>query len=391
MPYAKNARFSPEKGCLPGTREEAIKQITEWADSCDENAPPIFLLTGVAGSGKSAIAHAVARHFQDREGPARLGSSFCFVRSELATRYPENFFSTITRDLAALDPRRRKYLVDLINRDPSLKTTRSVVTQFEQFFIGCGKDLGKGEPTIVIVIDALDESGDHPSQRKQLLDIFAKRGHDIPPNFRFLVTSRREIDIEKLIGKRHIFHLQMDDISSTSTERDIALFIKAELVDAEDIPEDTNWQLQLVEKSEGLFQWAVTACRFIQGNEKIGLPPSEQLKLILSTSKHQRQSSSLDDLYKEILQRVVDTEDDDSLCRFQITMGMILAAAEPLSISSLDRLHCKEDLHISQVVAQLHSLLSGDLVQPHFVTSSPIKTVAELFTLTFQWHITPLS
>ena len=30
MPYVKGARFDPDKGCLPGTHENIIEEITQW-------------------------------------------------------------------------------------------------------------------------------------------------------------------------------------------------------------------------------------------------------------------------------------------------------------------------------------------------------------------------
>jgi polynucleotide 5'-kinase involved in rRNA processing len=64
IPYAKGARFDPAKGCLPGTCDTIIKEIIRWVNSPNgDNTPHIFLLSGVAGSGKSAIAHTIANLF----------------------------------------------------------------------------------------------------------------------------------------------------------------------------------------------------------------------------------------------------------------------------------------------------------------------------------------
>ena len=72
MPYAKGARFDPDKGCLPGTREAIIEEITQWVNSPDgDNVSQIFFLSGVAGSSKFAIM----RLFDQQ---MRLGSSYCF-------------------------------------------------------------------------------------------------------------------------------------------------------------------------------------------------------------------------------------------------------------------------------------------------------------------------
>jgi hypothetical protein len=64
MPYAKGAWFDPDKRCLPGTHEHIIEEISQWINSSNEAvAHRVFFLTGVAGSGKSMIAHTIAQRF----------------------------------------------------------------------------------------------------------------------------------------------------------------------------------------------------------------------------------------------------------------------------------------------------------------------------------------
>lgn len=101
MPYASGARYVQEKGCLPGTREAIIQEIYDILNNPAEDAPRVCLLTGVAGSGKSAVAHSIARLYDEQQ---RLGSSYCFARSDVAKRNPQNVFSTISRDLSDHDP-----------------------------------------------------------------------------------------------------------------------------------------------------------------------------------------------------------------------------------------------------------------------------------------------
>ncbi|KDQ10762.1 hypothetical protein BOTBODRAFT_75706, partial [Botryobasidium botryosum FD-172 SS1] len=68
----------PEQGCLSDTREALLEEIWQWIKCSDtSDGAKIFCLTGVAGSGKSAIAHTVARRCHE-EG--LLASSFFFSR-----------------------------------------------------------------------------------------------------------------------------------------------------------------------------------------------------------------------------------------------------------------------------------------------------------------------
>ena len=50
--------------CLDGTRVDILQRIREWGSSSD--GPNIFLLTGIAGTGKSTIARTVAEEFKTK-------------------------------------------------------------------------------------------------------------------------------------------------------------------------------------------------------------------------------------------------------------------------------------------------------------------------------------
>ena len=106
MRYSQNARFNPEKVCLPNTQTAILDKIFEWVASDtlaagDGERKSIFLLHGVAGTGKSAIANTIASRLFAMK---RLGGSFCFSRDDLVNRNAENMFSTIARGMADLDP-----------------------------------------------------------------------------------------------------------------------------------------------------------------------------------------------------------------------------------------------------------------------------------------------
>jgi hypothetical protein len=236
MPYAKGARYDPDKGCLPGTREKIIGEIVQWVNSPNEDtAPRLFFLSAVAGYGKSAVAHEVARQFDEL---GRLGSSYCFDRADQVNRHPRNLLSTIASDIADLDLHWKKSLCDVVVGNRSLRTTRSPTEQFVNFILEPAKALTTIGP-IVIVIDAFDESGDI-SSRKPLLEVLARRAADLPTNFRILITARPEKDILKALSEKQcIRYRHLDDIDKSSNEHDISLFIEMAL---SDIPElESKW------------------------------------------------------------------------------------------------------------------------------------------------------
>ncbi|KIM86900.1 hypothetical protein PILCRDRAFT_815342 [Piloderma croceum F 1598] len=369
MPYAKGARFDPDKGCLPGTREAIIDEITQWVNSPDgDNVCRIFFLSGVAGSGKSAIAHAIAHLFDQQK---RLGSSYCFDRADQVNRRPSNLLSTISLNIADLDQNWKTCLYNTIKGNRSLCTTLSVTEQFKNFILDPAKALTTVGP-ILIVIDAMDESAEEVS-RKTLLDVLAKGISDLPSNFRFLITARPEREIVNAFsGNRHIFCKHMNTIDEASNHADITLFVKSQLSGVHSLElewPNKHWCRMLIESSGGLFQWASTACRAIK-ETKGGLRPTERLSRFVSSGR------GLDELYIEVLHQVFDAEDDTVMSRFRSVMGAILVTRIPLSISTHSELRADDDPAdlVELIVQSLGSLLSG-VNQPHI----PIRALHASF------------
>ncbi|KAG2127907.1 uncharacterized protein EDB93DRAFT_1269722 [Suillus bovinus] len=73
--YADGAGLNTRKQCLQGTCTEILSQITEWVNSTGDDIPCMLWLSGPAGKGKLAIAHTIAKWFEDVGG---LGSCYAF-------------------------------------------------------------------------------------------------------------------------------------------------------------------------------------------------------------------------------------------------------------------------------------------------------------------------
>lgn len=366
MPYAASAGFDPAKKCLDGTRVEIIDEIFLWASSTEDNGKNVLLLTGFAGTGKSTIAHSVAHRFRALN---RLGSMFCFDRAKPADRHPRNIFRTIARDLADLDVNWRKLLSPHV-KTREARTTDSPVTQFNEFIWAPSQGLTSSQDalivgTVLIIIDALDECAKW-GERSVLIDILSARTADLPSNFRILITSRGEEDIEAAFrDKPHVHQLRTSDI--TSTDKDVEVFVRNRLQSLSgnaklDMEDATKW---LTRSAEGLFQWANTACRFIQGER--GADPAEQLqklKLVVSRQELLTELDALDKLYSNILFETFSMEKPEVQKRLKTVMGWVVAAREPLSKSSLRELGRLSGADpngnaVDLIIPSLGSLLSG--------------------------------
>jgi len=201
---------------------------------------------------------------------------------------------------------------------------------------------------VVIVIDALDESGKAVETRSDLLHILAGKLQDstithiakLPKNFRIIVTSRPLHDIEaELAGARHIERISIDDIPPATVEGDIHAYISNKLEGLSDLGHREC--AALAKKADGLFEWARLACKSIKAPPP-GLSPIESFDAVVSRNPAERENL-LYDMYQFILTEIMRTNKSThstsrhkQLTRFRSVMGQILGASEPLPLESLN-------------------------------------------------------
>ncbi|KAG2352652.1 hypothetical protein BDR07DRAFT_1615578 [Suillus spraguei] len=340
MAYAAGAGQDSRKQCLPGTRTEILSRIMGWINNTADDIPRVLWLSGPAGTA------------------GRLGSCFCFDRYSEADHRHEKIFSTIARDMADRDQEFRRALSDAkLLMEPLGKLSESSVGP------------------IVIVIDALNESGGVETRRDLLRILAGKlRNSDIPPitelpnNVRFIVTSAplRDIDAE-FDGASHILRISMGDIRPEVTRRDIHAYVSVELEGLSDFG-DREFGV-LAGLADGLFEWARLACASIRATP-FGLSPRDAFNAAVSRDPA-KQAYLLSNMYHSVLADIMRTDtythaefQQMQLARFRSVMGQILGAAEPLPINSMNamRRHFPDEVDhydVDVVVGRMGSLLGG--------------------------------
>ncbi|KIK24088.1 hypothetical protein PISMIDRAFT_646831, partial [Pisolithus microcarpus 441] len=329
MACAGGASLNRSKKCLDGTRIEVLTEIVSWIHDTDENVSRILWLRGQAGRGKSAIAHTIALWLKNAGG---LGSCFCFARDRQAEHREEKIFITIARDLADRDRTFRRALADVIAEDHTLKTTPDITLQWEKLILEpLSKVSSSMIGSIVVVIDALDESGSEGS-RRDILSVLASQASNLPRNFRVFVTSRPLPDIERVLSAApHVKATSLDNVSTEWTERDIHLYISKQLGHLPDIG-DTEVQ-RLVQKADCLFEWARLACDFIKPN-RAGATVKERYDDVISFQAEEG-GTLLDATYLAILEIAV-PRSRRALERYRSVMHQVVMTLEPLPMAALD-------------------------------------------------------
>ena len=350
---ADRVGLNEAKKCFDGTRIEILNEIVDWINNTDATTPRIFWLYGQAGKGKSAIAHTVVRQAQNL---GVLGAFFCFSRVRQHEKLHTKLFPTIARDLAHRDLRLRPLLVDVTTNNYSLRDSTDIAAQWNKLILEPLSQL-KASPTgnVVVVIDALDESGTEGT-RATVLDVLAVYSAELPANFRILLTSRPLVDIgEALNTSPHIYARSLDAIDTELTMRDIHLYVSTRLQSLRDTFSDENFQ-QLAAKSGGVFEWARLACDFM--SPRIGVIPKNRFHEIMSHAPGDGRTL-LDEMYTTFLMDLFRESNERQV--FCSVMRQILWLKEPLPISALDFMLLREDDHcpVGLILKFMAPLLAG--------------------------------
>src|SRR6266576_1265149 len=309
-----------------GTRVAFLEFIINWVNNpASERGLVLF---GQAGTGKSSIAHEIARLFDKMH---RLTSSFIFLRREQSARKAYHLFTPLARDLADRYPSFKIALGKVVKDNTALRVgTSDYRTLFESLILEPLKDLHIVGP-ILVVIDALDESGDTTS-RIGLHAFLAKNLIRLPSNFRVVITSRPEHAIVSALDEAQSVKIKyMDDTElAADTHDDILAFFQQRLPSNE----FKQYVAALAVKAEGLFQWAAVASELIlDPPARFDYSEEKCIKHLSEPSTDRHGLDLLDGLYKDVLEGYF--TDQDSRDLFHSVVGQLITSIEPLTILSL--------------------------------------------------------
>ncbi|KIJ40590.1 hypothetical protein M422DRAFT_173485 [Sphaerobolus stellatus SS14] len=355
MQCVRDAGYKSDKCCLQDTRIKVIKHICQWIGE-ETNSPPIYLLTGPAGAGKSSIAHSVyAACVELGFG----GSFFAFSRDKPNSL--EHCFRTIARDLSDCDAMIKKSLAHILKLDHSLTDTSSLPDQFTKLILEPIQKVSVSRP-ILIVIDALDEAGTVKT-RQQILKLLTNSQHlaRIPSNIRFFITSRHEKDIlEDFTANTEIQCVQLPE-QDKELRADIYAMVCDRLKNSKGLlfkGLDDNHCHYIAKKAEGLFQWAAVVCDFIKGDGRYGQSPLKRYNQLFESKSGS--SHTLYWLYSQVLDL---SFGPDGIEHLSSIIGLILCLQEPMPLASLKILYStinpdsEED--IADVLPYVGSIFTG--------------------------------
>ncbi|PWY92996.1 hypothetical protein BO94DRAFT_583239 [Aspergillus sclerotioniger CBS 115572] len=307
-----------------------------------------------------------------------LGGSFFFNHAEYDRNNAKMFFTTLARHLKDSVPDTRMAISEVISRNPGI-ATESLSNQWKYLILQPLLRLESNLPsprTLVFVIDALDECKDRNDLETivQLLSQFTKLKK---LRIRVFITSRPEIDIRRAFQQVPKGTLRDEILSKVITmeaENKFKDYI-TRLLEYELSQVSTKHCLgehwpgndkiaTLVRKSDGLFIYAATVCRFLGGNNLTKSRVKTRLDMILEDeyAKNSPQKS-LDDVYRRILEVSVigdadEVEERDILGSFRRVVGSIVVLFDPLSTGTLGDLLSIQKSDIEETLEGLYSVVT---------------------------------
>ncbi|KAG8861292.1 hypothetical protein FRB91_009203 [Serendipita sp. 411] len=310
--------------CLTGTRTGVLDYICRWVD--DQNTTRVCWLADVAGAGKSTIAKQLSGEWKT-EG--RLAGCFFFDKNRPDATNKQAFCDTIAAQLANNQPQLLPSIIDGIKAIGPVLSVCPFEEKLQKLVIHPLKDAAA-----VLVIDALDECDkrDRDILLRNLLHSLNQA-----TQLKIFITSRPERDIAEFLDSYRSPTESLHDMRLKSNQDDIAMFVKHEmeyLVRSGDLT--TEEVTRLADRVNCLFILASTACKVIQES----LSPRSRLQDLMDPKRNAL--GDINELYLAIITKACQADQDgqsiDSEAPKEVieVLQVILAAATPLSISTID-------------------------------------------------------
>ena len=355
---------------MEGTRVSILDDLESWA--MDDTAPKVNSLNGMAGIGKTSIAHTFSERLDQK---LLLGASFFCSRESSSSNDASRIVPAIAYMLGRTSPLIHSAICQALERNPEV-VFNSTLQQFRDLIV---QPVQKVIPHFVktykvIVIDALDECFEL-STMKSFITAVVTSLQDVP--LKFLITSRPQSRIRNTFREGSAPSLDIQEVSLHEipidvVNDDIRTFLQSSLSEIAErgvySPPTSGWPpkkevLLLLERSRGLFIYAAAAIRYI------GVPGvnfrQRLTKIVQTRPVPVLPASPIDHIYNTIMDEAFDKLPREEGIRRQEVLASVILFQTPLSTAGIASLldiptdQIEDELFSFQTVFHVPSTNSG--------------------------------
>ena len=326
------------------------KKIADWAEN--DSTHSVCWMHGAAGTGKSTICTSFVEKLR-KEG--RLGSFQFFLRGKSSCG---NIIRTIAYDLAHSNSSVAAAVITAASSNDLISAPMS--TQFNELLLKPLQHYSKeGSEPMVVVLDALDESGD-AAQRAEILELLADKFDELKHAIRVFVTSRPEGDIVDAFADKPAIQILDLATSSEESRRDVFNFLMDKLPPLVKVATSWDWKKvisDLAKASDGLFIWAATSVKLVAASSF----PLKTLKSLMQNA----QSLGLNDLYESALQNALQWDAYTRDIFGKVMTVIVFGKHEIRNYQTIDELlGLPEEESSINILSKLQSLLTFEPNKP---------------------------
>jgi hypothetical protein len=307
--------------CASGTRQVILNRLRIWGENISET-PRVFLLSDVAGSGKTTVASHMAKEWLER---GLLLSQYYFSSDDDETKNTRLLCGQMARDIIQLHPSSQEILSATFSDVVSI-TNWKLSRQFHLVVTETLRQIRKDtspdtdHSPMILIFDALDQCADRHDFVTVLLSELA-----FLPFVKILLTTRPDPTIDVLLRESDLvggLDVSLYIPEDPNGYKDIEVYMEQLLPNT--VPKDQRQQL--IKRTGGLFVFAATACQQLR---QVWIDDSTFPELMNVVP------GDLSLLYINILKQAL--PNNVAIRYMKAVLGVIIVARRRVSIATIER------------------------------------------------------
>jgi nucleoside-triphosphatase THEP1 len=367
----RQSSYGDPTGCMEDTRVKVLEDLEAWA--LNDDSSKVYWMVGMAGIGKSAIAHTLCEILEAKN---MLGGNFCCSRASDKTSNARLIIPVIAHALARASPSIALEVVKAIKNEPYLAelSYHNMDEQFKRLIYNPLRTTANkmAKTYKVVVIDAVDECV-NLEVVSSFIKLVLKSASEIP--LKIFIASRDEYRIRNAFKSSDRYIYDLYDIEKDVVQNDIRKYLETSLArikddDHEEWPSPIELS-SLVHHSGALFIYAATAVRYIANGGEFYKSRLTEMAIqgVESVTEFE---TDIDLLYIRILKKACEAKQSHEVAPMRDLVSIIIFLRNPLPMDAIASLSERNaHLYLSLLTSVIHIPKQPKAVVAPFHASFP--------------------